>query len=63
MSGCYTVRDVLGSPARVQMSLGVFGMPASGAEGRDSVARVRRMAVRAVAPAGCIVCYSWLVSE
>ena len=41
MSGCSTVRDVLGSPARVQMKLGVFGMPASGAEGRDSVARVR----------------------
>ena len=42
----------------MQMKLGVFGMPASGAEGIDSVARVRRMAVRAVVPAGCIVCYS-----
>ena len=58
MSGCYTVRGVLGSTARVQMKLGVFGMPASGAKGRNSVARVRRMAVRAVAPAGCIVCDS-----
>ena len=58
MSGCYTVRDVLGSPTPVQMKLGVFGMPASGAEGRDSVARVRRMAMRAVAPAECIVCDS-----
>ena len=58
MGGCYTVRDVLGSPACLQMKLGVWGMPGSGAEGRDSVARVRRMAVRAVAPAGCNVCYS-----
>ncbi len=58
MSGCYTIKDVLGSPARVQIKLGVFGMPASGAEGRDSVASVGRMAMRAVAPAGCIVCYS-----
>ena len=46
MSGCYTVRDVLGSHARVQVKLGVFGMPASGAEGRDGVVRVRGMAVQ-----------------
>ena len=45
MSGCYTVRDVLGSPARVQMKLGVWGMPASGSEGGDRVARARGMAV------------------
>ena len=43
----------------MQMKLGVFGMPASGAEGRYSVARVRRMAVRAVVPAGC-VCVSFI---
>ena len=40
----------------MHVKLVVFGMPATGAKG--SVARVRRMAVRAVAPAGCIVCDS-----
>ena len=40
MSGCYTVRDVLGSPARRELR-GRLGCP--------------HEAVRAVVPAGCVL--------
>ena len=53
MSDCSTVRGVSGSPARVEVR-SLVGCPHV-CGGVDSVARVRRMAVRAVAPAGCLL--------